>query len=713
MALDFRDNEKAVLNTKYKPPQKIQDDRKRIYLRYAYMKQGRSFNGVNLEQMWDKWEKQYESWRPNKSADDWQSNIVPPFTTTIVERSLAELIDQTIQPIILPRGPEDAVRARVMSYTKDYTWEIGDGDLELYSSIKQALILGKTIWHETYWQDKRKVKMLKKFDFEKNEEEYVEKEITDFDDVYGENVDIRNFFLDPQARAINRGRYKAQDCINRMIMNYDSFQENFVDTIYDQFGVARLVQPGGDLNYWQYYRPPEGIDKDNQVEILFYWGRRPDKFIIVANDVVIRDGPNPYNHKQLPFAEGSDVPRLNQFWASGEPKLLESIQDELTTLRRMRIDRQHIDIWKMFLVSNRESLDEDEAIVAPSRFLYVDDPKNSIVPLEYNAVHPTAYQEEELLKEDGRQVTGIQSPQPTTTATESAIFKESTMKSLRLKIWLLSRELLTGIVRLRVPNIAQYYTVPKIQRIIGEKKYAEYRNIRTSDVELKTTKTGELIEEEKKGNFFFEVTPELIVPQYGGFDYKLSGEPTFPISKPLQQQKVSEFMQHPVIRLAIRTGHYSVNRMADELAKINDYEPEKFKAPQVATQEEQVPNEEALYEIANRENEAMLAGKAVPGTPFATKGHTEIHLAFMDSPNFKLKFNGNIVQIFSRHIMEESKAQDLRGQAATGMGMGTMPQIPGQQPTNGSVAQGVAQSEMQQVNPAMQIGQSETTENIV
>src|SRR3990167_3868011 len=440
MALDFRDNDKAKIRTVYKPLGKIAEDLKKVYLRYSYMKAGRQINGKNLETLWDRWEKQYESWRPPKNADDWQSNIVPPFTTTIVERSLGELIDQTLQPMIVPRGAEDAVRAKVLGYIKDYTWEIGDGDLELYASIKQALILGKTIWHETYWQDKRKVKLLKKFDFEKNEEEYIEKEIYDFDDVYGENVDIRNFFIDPQARSINRGRYKAQDVINRYIMNYDAFMENFSGTIYDQFRVAKLVKPGGDLNYYQFYKPPEGIDKNNQVEVLFYWGRRPDKFIIVANDVVIRDGPNPYNHKQLPFAEGSDVPRLNQFWASGEPKLLESIQDELTTLRRMRIDRQHIDIWKMFLVSNRESLDEDEAIVAPSRFLYVDDPKNSIVPLEYNAVHPTAYQEEELLKEDGRQVTGIQSPQPTTTATESAIFKESTMKSLRLKIWLRSEE---------------------------------------------------------------------------------------------------------------------------------------------------------------------------------------------------------------------------------------------------------------------------------
>jgi hypothetical protein len=89
----------------------------------------------------------------------------------------------------------------------------------------------------------------------------------------------------------------------------------------------------------------------------------------MANDVVIYNGPNPYNHKQLPFAAASDVTRLRGFWARGESQLLESIQDELTTTRRMRLDRNYMDIFKMFLVSESENLDDDDAIVAPSRFL--------------------------------------------------------------------------------------------------------------------------------------------------------------------------------------------------------------------------------------------------------------------------------------------------------------------------------------------------------
>src|SRR4030043_362171 len=222
--LDFGNESKAKINLVYKPPQKLQDDRAKVYKRYAQMKQGRiSPDGSNLEGKWDGYEKQYEGWRPPKNPDDWQSNIVPPFTTTIVERSLAEIIEQTLWPVIRARGPEDKPRAKILTYAKDYSWEIGDGDLQLYSSIKQALILGDTVWQEDYWQDKRQVRVLKKFDMEKNVEEYKKKTIYDFDDVYGENVNLRDFFKDEMARTINMGRYKANDCIRRYIMNFDTF----------------------------------------------------------------------------------------------------------------------------------------------------------------------------------------------------------------------------------------------------------------------------------------------------------------------------------------------------------------------------------------------------------------------------------------------------------------------------------------------------------
>jgi len=672
--IEFRENAKAGIDTSYNPDEKQQKARRMVYQRYTDMRNGRYVRGRPLEDLWEKWERQYEADRPDKNDDDWQSNIVPPFTTAIVERALSEIVGQTLRPKVVARGREDKPKAKLMNYIFDYTWECGDGDLQLRDALKSLLVLGKCIWQEDYYIDKREVKVLKKFDPEQKIEEYETKYVFDYNDVYGENVSLRDFYIDPAAKTINRGRYKAKDVIRRYIMDYDVFMETFEDSIWDQFGATKYVKPDSKSDYFRYYDPPKGI-RASEVEVLFYWGRVPDKLIIVANDVVIRDGPNPYNHKQLPFAEGSDVTRLDGFWARGEPELLESIQDELTTLRRMRIDRQHLDIFKTLLVSNREIIDEDDSIVRPSHMLPVDDPAN-VKALEYADINPSAYQEENLLKQDGREVTGVQNPQPSGTATEAAIFKESTMKTLQMKVWGLSRELMMGIAALRVSNVVQYWSAPNAEKEGYADVISQYntaydpatRMISTTDVALEVGKDGELIEKTGvKGENFFEVTPEMITPKYGKYKFKLVGDPTFQLSKPLQQQKVAEFMANPVIQAAVQTQYYDINKLADKLTEVNDFDPEDFKAdngsgggPVNAIDPAQ------LMELANRENKAMLEGKAIGGTTMATIEHTQIHLAFMSSPAFVEAVNKNpdVAKNFVKHILEEEAARKMRGEGS-------------------------------------------------
>ncbi|MDO1767767.1 hypothetical protein Q2354_28065, partial [Escherichia coli] len=50
---------------------------------------------------------------------------------------------------------------------------------------------------------------------------------------------------------------------------------------------------------------PQKDKHKNQVEILEYWEQ--DRLIVIANrSVVLRDTPNPFNHKQIPFVELDD-----------------------------------------------------------------------------------------------------------------------------------------------------------------------------------------------------------------------------------------------------------------------------------------------------------------------------------------------------------------------------------------------------------------------
>jgi hypothetical protein len=179
----------------------------------------------------------------------------------------------------------------------------------------------------------------------------------------------------------------------------------------------------------------------------------------------------------------------------------------------------------------------------------------------------------------------------------------------------------------------------------------------------------------------------------------MSAEPTLPVSKPLLQQKVNELSNNPIIMAAIEQGHIDPGKMADKILEVNDFDPDELKAevPQQGGQQGMV-DEQQLLELANRENEIMLEGKKLGPTPYASRGHTNIHLAFINSEPVKnlprAKFDDFINNI-SAHVLGESTAQELREQGGSRAGM---PQPPT------SVGQGVEGSEAKATNPALMIG---------
>lgn len=706
------------------------------YRRFALMKASRQMNG--REEKWKQWERQYEAWRPPKGLN-WQSNIVPPFTTSVVESALSEMVDQNLMPHVGARKPEDVPKATTVNFIKDYSWDVGYGDIELYKAIKQQLILGTTFWQESYLQEKQTVKMLVHYDPKTGKEKYEEVQLMDYDDVYGEAVNLWEIWFDPDCRSINTGPYKAQDAIRRYIMHIDVYKNMFVNSRWDKFKLAQFVKPSGDTNYYQFYQPPQGIDRGSQVEVLFHWIRQPDMLVIVANDIPFYLGPKPYNHKKLPFARGVDILNPWDLYGKGEPQMLESIQDELTTHRRMRLDRQKLDIYKMVFISNRETIADSDLIPAPMKPVYVDDPAN-IKFAEYGDVNPSAYKEEALLKEDGVRVTGIDDRAQSVsskagTATEAAILKEATLKRLRTKIWLTSKTLLTEAMQLRVPNIIQYYQVPKVHKIMGKdaiEKWMkirqadmdgrlleshgeffeqEYRTIVTKNKKLERIGKGKVVVKDQRGEHFFMVTPDVLIPE-NAFNYKLSAEPTVPLSRPLLQQKVGEFMQHPIIMAAFQNGYYDINKAADKLTEINDFDVDDFISNKEASPDgdmEPLIDPEKMMEYASKENEMMLSGADLPGTPFSTPEHTLTHVEFMKSPEFRGKATAEIIGNFVSHIQWEEAMQQTRTASLKDRNQVTPPGggTPGQ---GGEAAmrtkenQGIEEGAMKATMPNKQVG---------
>ena len=248
------------INTHYKPSDREQEMRKWVYQRKQQMEDAPERQ--RALKVWEAGEKQWEQYRKEKEEWEWQSDYYVPLTTSIVESILADEIEQLPRPLILPRGAEDLHRTRVMQAIFEYSWDVANGDDEMMKIMRGTLIHGTAIAQEYYLRDKRMVRDIVGLLDKKNKRKQRdfmgdEREIVEYDDVMMEWVDPRDVLVDESATDFNRGVKKARDCIRRYIMNYRDAKNFFKgDPTWDHLNNFRFVKPGGDTNYYQYYKPP-------------------------------------------------------------------------------------------------------------------------------------------------------------------------------------------------------------------------------------------------------------------------------------------------------------------------------------------------------------------------------------------------------------------------------------------------------------------------
>lgn len=683
----------------YNPKGREADVLKHVYTRYRQMSDGRE-NELPSADM-DKWQKQWDAYRKPKDADDWRSDIYIPITSSIIEAQLSEIINIDLKPWAVARGSEDEPKAMVMNAIIDYTWDVSKSNVALFQIIKDALIFGTGIGMEYFWKEPRTLK----------DENGKDIKVLEFNNSYLEPVRLQDFYKDEKGRAFS-GPQACRDAIRRYIMDYDDFLTFFSGKEWDPMGNANLVKPGGDTNYYEFYSPPERLQHDREVEVLWYWNKPDDLLAIVANDVLVKFGPNPFKHKQLPFVKTIDIERPYQFYGKGECSLLESLQEEVNTLRRMVVDRNHLDIDKPILVSDTLTLEDEDVMTRPHGIIPVGD-VNGAKPLEYSDIPLSVFKSLELLNDDKIRVTGMderqQSVSAAGTATEAAILKEATLKRLNMKLWHLKNDTLVDIGRLRVANIMQYYSQPTLEKIIGEDmlQRAErdgslvkmdgesfkksYRKIRLEDQKLEINKTtNQPSIAPAKGITFFEATPDFFLPTHGGYDIRYKTTSSMPISKPLEQQKADEMYD----RLS-KNPTVDPWKLAEFELKSRELNPDDFKVQQQGQGGENQVSLQKMVDLAGIENEQMLKGEPIKSTPYASPVHTEAHIAFMQSDRFKKDVSPQnskkILQIFSDHIGGEMVAQGSRQGAGQlpGGAPGGLPGLPGGgQMPNGAASMG-------------------------
>lgn len=589
---------------------------------------------------WDLQEKIELGWSEAPKQDEFESNVKSPMTSGRIESTMHKLRRLNIQFVVRPdnaKEPRDKRKARVVQELLNNLFERKEYKTRMMSWFKDCLIHGSAFLHIYYLRKKRTVQMPKvdvksmsdeeKEKLANKEKVYTTEEIYDYDDIAFEPVKIQEIFVDPSARNFHGTSYEAQWVIRRMLPSMAQFKAMYSsDPDAKNINKVRPASAyiGEDV---EFFEPPTDINSDDYVELLHYYNKAEDRYVVVANDVLIKDVPLPYRHKQLPFVKIDAYEVLHQFYGMGIPDKLINIQSEEEILKNLVYDRLHITANPIVKVKKSIYGEFSKAYQTAEPGLMIPvNAQDDVMPLEYQAMNFDMFRGIDALNRDAvlaTQIDPIQMGvnQKYVSATTSMLTKEQmdTYITSLIDTW---TEPLNIAAKQCISLMSQFYPIPRVEKA---GKTARSKQIRLLDIEV-NEKTLEV--QEKRGKYtYLEIKPEFFNIN-GDWDVEISSESVEVQSKAIEMQKSQASLaqlapffvdpSNPQSAMSNPTGWVDGPKMVEWYMETNGI-PKEMMA--VLTEDEDISAERAELQ-----GKKMLAGESVMGIAGEPEIHKKVHV---------------------------------------------------------------------------------------
>ena len=672
---------------------------------------------------WDLQEKIEIGWSEAPKQDEFESNVKSPMSSGRIEATMHKLKRLDLRFTARPdniKDDKEKRKARVIQELLNNLFERKSYKARLMTWFKDCLVHGTAFLHVYYLQKKREVEMPKtdvsRMDDDekekvKNKKKVYEKEyIYDYDDIVFEPVKIQEIYLDPSGRNLHGTSYEAQWLIRRMLPSLEQFKATFEnDPDAKNVDKVRAVSQyvGEDV---EFFEPPKDMDNDNYVEVLHYYNKADDRYIVLANDVVIKDMPLPYKHKELPFVEITAYEVLHQIYGMGIPDRLKNIQSEEEILKNMTYDRLHLTSNPMLKVKKPIYGEFSKAYQTAEAGLMIPvNNQDDVMPLDYPTTNFDIFRTIDGLNRDAVLATQIDPVQmgvnqKYVSATTSMLTKEQMDSYITALIdnW---TESLTIAAKMAISLMGQFYPIPRVSRA-GEA--AEARQIRLSDIEI----NPESLEvKESRGNYsYLEIKPEYFNIN-GDWDIEIAPESVEVQSRAIEMQKsqanlaqLAPFMVDPSNPQSVTmspTPWIDGPKMLKWYMETNSI-PQELMA---ITQED----EDISRERAEAQGKQVLDGETVSGIPGESEAHKRVHAAQLrvinnradqiqdkilkdpisvdPSEETELRELEEVASILAAHLEADDMPRVMENQAAIQEAKPQQPQVPmppGLTPAGGS-----------------------------
>ena len=628
--------------------------RRKVYTRKSDME---SYGDrIDAEADWEYGDKQYEMWEEEIDPRDWRAHLNLPDAFAAIQSQSQETIERKSRPKVQRVEDSDKNIEEFQNAVFKHNMDKTGFDYQYYLAKLVASYRGTAHLWEFYRLERRKVKFPVGVDKETGEIQYEEQEITDWDDTYTMFIENEYILIDEASKQAE----DAIDCIRREILTIEEFHR-----IYDDkpgFENTENVFAGGETTTKSFFKLPKDM-REMDVEVLHYYNRSDDEYYVCANNVPIHEGPLESTHKELPFAAVYQYRRPGRYWGMGIPKIIKSLSEERKALRHLKLDRQKLDLQKMFLHNKAFDLDDEDMTPRPHGLIGVDTNglplRDVIQPLEYGQQGVTEeIQAEEMLLEDIRRATGIddriQGVQTGGTATEAAILKEVALKRLNMLMVLNEMDSLVRIGRMKWSNIQFFYPAPRLERLVTPngaqtKEVARKINVDGKKFSLKEENGKNVLNlEEIKGRSVVNLDKAMARFIQGEVDVVMFAEPNLGASKVIRQAKTTEMLTM-IAQVPEWVAQLDPTKSVEQILDVNDFDADQWMKGNGLSAAQ-------MRELADVEIKIMSRGIEMAPTAEATEEHILQELNFVKSETFK-QLPEDTQAIIEEHIMGELEQQ--------------------------------------------------------
>jgi hypothetical protein len=550
------------------------------------------------------WERSYNNWRGvlDSSIYPWRSKLFIPWTFTVIETIIPKVFARDPKWRAVSRGEPTPVepqapvvqggyeistpeQATVINKLLTYQWERMGMRTKMYDYIKDSLMYSKGFAKVT-WNFKTKTTTIEEPVVGKDDEityKTVKKSEVANDEPQVDIVDPFDIYVDPDATSLNDAMY----VIHRKTVPLEEVKQNTNYKNVDKIKSSQKTNDGGanfvhdDFKDNVRFNNGSAIpdNKKELVEILEYW--EADRLVVVANQkVVLRDSPNPYAHKRIPFVELDDYRDPHKFYGQSEASVIDPLQREINSIRNQRRDYDNLALNPVIRMVPGTLRNPNSAVMAPGNIWQVSD-MNGMDVFALPQLQGTSSDIEERTARDIKMSVAIDEigigllPEGSSrrSATEVVTAQSMAGKRFAVKIALLE-EAVKQIGQLVFALNQQFLDQEKVIQVVGERGAQEWVKLLPEDV---------------RGDFFIDIETGSMLPK----DEIAARQEAVqllqyitPIISPVIQTNPGIIM--PVIRMVLDTFELpGKQEILDELNKALGIATEQQQAQQATAQQQQ------------------------------------------------------------------------------------------------------------------------------